>query len=213
MNPKRPLIPRDEAGFTLIELLVSSALGLMVVGGFLAFSRFQLFAMQDQSKQLDLQTTVRNTAQLFADEVRRAGADPLCTKSFDGITAASNSYIYVRADLDGSGSIGGQSEDVFYFFSDEADVFYRYSQGKLERLVSGTDIGGTRIRYFNSAGFEINAGGGLSSAERAAVRRVRLELKMKDKATDPNRAQRVVAEATTDVDLRNRFFLGSTMCP
>lgn len=202
-----------ESGFTLIEMLVSTMIGLLVIGTFLGFSRFQLFAMQDQSKQLDLQTTVRNTAQLFADEVRRAGSDPLCTKAFDGIVTASGWHIYLRSDLDGSGTIGGQGEDVLYFFVDDGDTIYRYSQGQVETLISGVDISGSRIRYFDAAGAEIDNSSALDAAERAAIRRVRLELNVADDARNPQRDQPLRTATATNIDLRNRFFLKGTGCP
>jgi len=212
MNQKRCILA-PASGFTLIELLVSATLGLAVIAGFLSFSRFQLFAMQDQSKQIDLQSNVRATAQLFADEIRRAGSDPLCVKTFDGIAAASKNVILIRADVDGSGTIGGQSEEVMYFFNEDTDIFYRHSLGTLEPLVSGSDISGTRFRYYNALGIEIPTPTGLDAATRALIRRVRLELTVKAKATDPNRDNPVVASAAAEVDLRNRFFLGSTVCP
>jgi type II secretory pathway pseudopilin PulG len=212
MNSER-FLPLRESGFTLVELLVSTALGLAVIGGFLSFSRFQLFAMQDQSKQIDLQSTVRATAQLFADEIRRAGADPQCVKTFEGLPIAGKNLIYMRADVDGSGTLGGQSEEVLYFFNDDNDKFYRFSQGKLETLVEGGEISGTRFRYFDAAGLEIPTTSALGAFERAQIRRIRLELNVKAKAKDPNRTQPVVASAAAEVDLRNRFFLGSTACP
>lgn len=214
MTPKRYRAVRGESGLTLIELLVSTALGLAVIGGFLSFSRFQLFAMQDQSKQIDLQSTVRATAQLFGDEIRRAGADPLCVKNFEGLALASINLVYMKADIDGSGSIGGQGEDVMYFFNEDADKFYRYASGTLETLVSGSDIAGTRFRYYNASGLEIPVTtNSLDTATRALIRRVKLELTMKADAIDPNRDKPVVASAAAEVDLRNRFFLGSTACP
>lgn len=204
---------RGEAGFTLIETLVSAAIGLLVIGGFMGLSRFQIFAMQDQTKQLDLQTAVRNSAQLFADEVRRAGSDPLCTKSFQGIVAASSWHIQIRSDLDASGTIGGQGEDVVYLLLDNVQNFYRVSNGLVETLISGS-LAGSRFRYYDGAGAEISNGTyALSAAQVAAIRRVRLELKASDTARDPNRTLPLKTAASTTVDLRNRFFLGNTACP
>jgi hypothetical protein len=45
------------------------------------------------------------------------------------------------------------------------------------------------------------------------VRRVRIRLSLTEKAVDPLNDRPLRTSVSTDVDLRNRFFLGTTACP
>src|SRR5450759_658202 len=72
-----------QAGFTLTEALVATALGLVVLGVFMSFHIAQMYAMRNQTGQVDLQTSARSIADLFAREVRRAGTgtNPNCIRT------------------------------------------------------------------------------------------------------------------------------------
>ena len=55
-------------------------------------------------------------------------------------------------------------------------------------------------------------GSNLSATERAEVRRIRLRLWLEDEETHPNGSPATQAFVTTDINLRNRFFVASTEC-
>lgn len=192
-----------------MELLVSTMIGLVVMGSFMGLSRFQLVTMQDQSKQADLQGSVRGIIQLFERDVRRAGSDPLCTKLFDSITSATSWHIYVQSDLNGDGVILGGDEYVGYVYM--SGGIYRYADGELQTLITGLDISGSSLRYFDADGQQIQSVW-LSSAQRDSVRKVRLELKIADDSHASDGSQQLAAAVSSDVNLRNRFFLGDTDC-
>jgi type II secretory pathway component PulJ len=199
----------SQAGFSLVELLVSTLIGMVVMGAFMGLSRFQLVTMQDQATQVDLQGTVRGIMQLFERDIRRAGSDPLCTKGFESISSASGWHIFIQSDLDGDGAINGDNEYVGYFY--EWGGVYRYSGNQTEVLVNGLDVGGSALRYFDGDGEEIKSDY-LDADERASVRRVRIELQLADSSHGSNGSEEITASASSDINLRNRFFLSDTDC-
>jgi len=203
-----------QAGFTLTELLVATTLGLVLLANVGSFHRFQLFALRNQATQLQIQTDARNFADLFAREVRRAGMNPTCAAGISGIVEATSSLLHFQADLDSSGAIDGANEDVTYRYNADANTVRRTANGVTDTLLSGTNLSGSRVRYFNAANAElVPSSGGLSAAQRAAVVRVRLELAMASSSIDPQNSSKLLAQVASDVDLRNRFFITSMPCP
>jgi type II secretory pathway component PulJ len=200
------------AGLSLVEMLVATAIGLVGVATFLSFNRFQLFALQDQTKQIDLQKTARDVVDLFAREIRRAGMDPKCSGTFSAIALAKSYEVQVKADLDSSGAIDGVNENVTYRFNFAGQRVERVTTTSVERLLSGFDFTGSSIRYFDSSGVELPGSSGLSAAQRDTIRRVRIELRLTGDTADPNKASDLQAFAATNVDLRNRFFVAATAC-
>ena len=207
---------RWQAGFTLPELLVASALGLVALATFLSFNRFQLFALRNQATQLDVQTTARAIVDLMARELRRAGADPNCVKTFEGIAKGAATELRIQADLDGNGAIDQPDENVTYRFNLEGGTVERIAGGVTDDLVSDVNLTGSVIRYHDGTGAELVPTGSpaeLSGGQRTAVRRVRVRLAMDSSAIDPQNPKPLRAQVSTDVDLRNRFFVASTACP
>ena len=203
----------NQAGFTVHEILVATTLALATASTFLAFNRFQLFALRSQATQLNIQTAARSIMDLVAREVRRAGMNPTCANTFSAIADAENHELRIQSDLNGSGAIDGPDEDITYRFSFTHGVITRTAGGTSDVLLSGLDLSGSRFRYFDAAGNELIPAHSLSSAQRSMVRRVRLELALEGSAADPTTSGPLQARASTDVDVRNRFFVTSTACP
>lgn len=201
---------RPSAGFSLIEVLVAMGLTLAVTAIIFTFSRAQMRAMHDQVRQVDLQVTARSVVDLFTREVRRAGMDPACVKTFAAIDSATQQEIKVLADLNGSGAIDQTNENVIYRINLTNQSMERLANGASSSLLDGTQLTGSRLRYFDGAGVERVPNPALSSADRNAIRRVRLELKLTKPAQNGGRA--LTAAAASDVDLRNRFFIANTGC-
>jgi hypothetical protein len=200
---------RGEAGFTLVELLVSLMLALLVVGVIASFNRFQLFTLMNQTAQLDVQSTARAITQLASREIRSAGLN--AKPAFCGIAAARPNEIRIQADYDGSGTLNGPNEDVTYRYDSTQKVIERVDQwlNRADALVEGLHTVSFRLRYFDQNGTEMNASAGLTAAQRTAVRRVRLSLVLAERAVDPQNPQLFQGRATTEIDLRNRFFAGA----
>jgi hypothetical protein len=200
---------RGEAGFTLVELLVSVMLALLVAGVIASFNRFQLFTLMNQTAQLDVQSTARAITQLFSRDIRSAGLN--AKPAFCGIAAAQSNEIRVQADYDGDGTLHGPNEDVTYRYDSAQKRIERvdHSLNRADVVVEGLHTVSFRLRYFDQNGTEISAASGLTAAQRAAVRRVRLTLVLAEKAVDPQNPQLFQGRAATEIDLRNRFFAGA----
>ncbi len=206
--------PSHQTGFSFVELLVATTVGLVLLANIGAFSRFQLFALRDQATQLQIQTDARAFVDLFTREVRRAGMNPTCAGGISGIVEASSRALHFQADLNSDGAIDGTDEDVTYRYNPDTNTAQRTANGTTDTLLSGLDLTGSTIRYFNAAGAElVPSGTGLNAAQRAAVVRVRLELAMAGRGIDPQSPSQLRAQVASDVDLRNRFFVISMPCP
>jgi type II secretory pathway component PulJ len=214
-----------QGGYTMVEILASIALGLVALAGFTAFNRFQLFALRNQATQIDLQLTARTIVDLMAREMRRAGMDSTCAKNFEAIRRASSTSIRVQSDLNSNGSIGSGDENIRYRYSSSSRTIDRITSSGTDVLLDDVAPGSLTFTYLDANGNLLNpiswgdeedvftVSGYLSSAQRAAVRRIRVRLSLADDAVDPTNDQPLRASVSTDVDLRNRYFLGSTACP
>ena len=201
----------SQAGFSLVEILVATGIGMVAFLTAASFNRFQLFALRNQATQLDVQTTARSVVDLMAREVRRAGKDPTCAKAFNAIAAATSQSIRVQADLDGDGAVTGTNEDITYSYDSSSNTIWRTANGSTSRLMSGWNMTGSKLRYFDQSGTELT--GSLSAAQLATVRRVRVELVLAAAAVDPRNSQPLVTRVASNIDLRNRFFVSGTGCP
>ena len=200
-------------GYGLSELLVATAVGLTTMAAVLGFSRFQLFALRTQSAQLEMQTVGRAATDLFSHEVRRAGMDPTCVKAFEGIAEARYDRLRIKGDVNGNGTID-VGEDITYSL--------QYWPYNLQRTVAGDSANSLAddnvylypwFDYFDGAGNQIAPSSSLTSAQRAQVRRVRLTLWMWTQPIDPQNDTWMQASLTSNVDIRNRWFVTSTACP
>lgn len=207
---------RGQRGATLVEVLVASLLGIIAVGTINWFSRFQLFSLRNQAAQSDLQMVARGVSDVFARDVRRAGFDPHCTAAVAAITHADPYTLTLQSDLDGNGTLGGIDETLTYRlnFTDGNSRLERVANDRTDVLLDGIEVGETRFRYFAGDGLEVvNVAAGLTSAEMATIRRVRLELAAEVHAADPGRALPGQVRLGNDVDIRNRHFVNSVGCP
>lgn len=199
-------------GMTLVEVLVTLVLGAALAAAIGWFQRVQFLALEDQAGQIDLQSSARAIVDVFARDVRRAGMDPKCSKAVEALVEASPSVLRFQADLNANGALDASSEDLVYRLAGGARV--ERGQGPtVEPLLEGVDLTGSRIRYFDGGGNEILGPSGLTAAQRAQVRRVRLELAVRAPTRSGSGAPDLVARAATDIELRNRFFVGVTGCP
>ncbi len=204
---------RAERGYTLTELLAGTFIGLAALATFFGFNRFQLFALRTQSAQIELQTMGRSLTDLFTREVRRAGMDPTCVKTFEGIAEARWDQIRVKSDLNGNGVIDASGEDVTYSYQYWPQAVLRTAGSAAEQLTDSNTYVWGWLEYFDGAGNQIAPWSTLTQTQRALVRRVRLTLWMWAQDADPQTYSWLEASFSSNVDLRNRFFVVSTACP
>ena len=205
-----------EGGFTLVEILVSLMLATLVAGVIATFNRFQLFSLQNQAVQLDVQSTARAITDLLAREVRRAGLN--AKPPFCGLTQARVDLIRIKADHNNDGSMSGPNEDISYRYDASRKSIERtdHTTNRTDVLVEGLETVLLTLEYFDGNGTRLigNLGNeGLDPGERTAVRRVRVTLVLAEDAADPTSNQMFQARAATDIDLRNRFFAGTGVNP
>ncbi len=204
---------RSQRGYSLADTLVATVLGLTTIAAVLGLYRVQLFGLRGQTAQLDVQTTARNIAQLVVAEIRRAGADPRCAKTFEGIAEAKRDRLRLMSDLDGSGAIDLPGEDVTYSL-DPSGILWRTAGGTTEALSDATvRVTGLQFRYFDVSGAELNPGtNGLTATQRAQVRRVQVVVNVQRRSVDPQNSLSLTATASSSTDLRNRFFVNKVGC-
>lgn len=208
-----------EAGFLAIDALVAIALGLLVLAALTTLHVGQMYAMSDQAKQVDLQGSARDLADLFAREVRRAGfgTNPNCSGTAStGVLLGKSTEVRIRADLDGNGILTGSGEDVTWKLDAAAATVTRVDNGQAltEVLWSGVSIGTSALTYYDGSGASLDPGTtGLTAAQLVAVRRIRLNLALTGKTSQPNSSASVLARSSADVELRNRRFGTDSRCP
>lgn len=214
----RSLRNLGQAGFTLTETLVAATIGLVAVATFTSFNVTQMYGMRNQSNQVDLQTAARSIADLFAREVRRAGGgtNVNCTGTVStGLLTAQTTQVRVRLDLNGNGVLTDANEDVTYTLNLDQNKVTRTDNGagRTDTLWSGVSLAGSQISYFDSAGNQLAPGStGLSAAQLLQVVRIRLQLSLTGKVSDPRNTLLQTAMETTNVTLRNRYFVMASTC-
>jgi prepilin-type N-terminal cleavage/methylation domain-containing protein len=214
----RSLRSLGQAGFTLTEVLAASTLGLVALGAFTSFNITQMYGMRNQANQVDLQTSARSIADLFAREVRRAGGgtNVNCTGTVStGLLTAQTSQVRVRLDLNGNGVLTDANEDVTYTLDFTNNQVTRTDNGarRTDTLWSGVSLAGSQISYFDGAGNQLAPGStGLSAAQLLQVVRVRLQLALTAKVVEPRNTLQQTAMETTNITLRNRYFVMASTC-
>jgi hypothetical protein len=190
------------------------ALGLFTLGTILGFTRFQTYALRKQSGQLELQATARAIVELFASEVRRAGSDPKCTRSFEAVSEAGNDQLRIRADLNGNGGTGGAGEDVFYRCVESSTTCVRIANGVTSNLLpTGMTVSRFRIEYRDAMGALLVPEGNparLTTSQRAAVRQMSVVIELRGQRRDPSDRQVPRVAYGTSIDLRNRYFFAGS---
>jgi Tfp pilus assembly protein PilW len=209
---------RGQAGFTLVEALVASTIALIAMGAFMSFNVAQMYAMRNQTNQIDLQTSARSIADLFAREVRRAGSgtNTGCAGTVStGVLLASATQVRVRADLNGDGALTGANEDVTYTLDSTNNMITRTDNGqsRTDTLWSGNSISGSQLTYYDSAGNTLTPGGsGLTAAQLLQVVRIKLQVALTATVVQPRNTTMQTAGDAADVELRNRYFVTAPTC-
>lgn len=206
----------NQRGITLVEVMVAGLLGIVAIGTINWFSRYQLFSLRNQAVQNDIQMTARSVSDVFSRDVRRSGFNPTCNADITAVELAKGNELTLKSDLNADGALGGIDETLTYRVatSSSGTRFERAANGRTDVLLDQIDASRTRFRFYDNAGAEIPSGpGGLGSAERSQVRRIRLELAVAADAVDPQRAMPVLVRLANDVDIRNRHFVNNVSCP
>ncbi len=202
-------------GFTLMEVLGAMLLMLIITAAMFSAYRFQLFAFRTQEAQLDVQETARDLIDLMAREIRLAGYDPTCVKTFAGIADARPQLLQVQFDRNGDGAIGA-GESIVYAYNADLDQIQRSAGGAPVALATGMPDNALAFSYFDGNGAALTPSGNpaaLTVTQRNAVRRVKVTLMLQQPSPDPQNSTPVISRFASNVELRNRFLHGGAGCP
>ncbi|HZR82085.1 MAG TPA: hypothetical protein VFD92_13395 [Candidatus Binatia bacterium] len=177
---RRALLARAD-GTTVLETLIAAMLASLVLGAGLVLLRAHArFAREVQSSVAalsaaawTLEVATRDVALAGAD-ARRIGVAPLRT--------ADAAHVDLESDLDGDGAINASSSErtSLAWSSGSGGRLLRRIGAQSMAVASPVGAGGFRLRYFDAAGVEIGGGGALDDAARARVRRVTIELAVRE---------------------------------
>jgi type II secretory pathway component PulJ len=179
----------------LIAILLTSASAAALVGGVATLARtYRRIEERTQAQQ-----TARLILELMSRDLRRAGFDPTGA-SLDPILAAGDHNLQVQADDNGDGVVDDRSEElVAYEFQSRDGTLNRVVGRQSMPIANGLPADGCRLAFVDAAGSQLlDTGAGLDGPQRAAIRRVRLRVVVRD-AT-----QTILADAASEVTLRNR---------
>ena len=190
---------RRTAGFSLAELLVASFVASVVLTSLVGFAAAQGRFFRRAQEQLTANQTLRLVLDVISRDLRQAGFDAQGT-AVEPVLAASSMALVLQQDGDGDGLVDtGSREIITYAFRPEAGTLSRVVGRQSMPLATGLPADGFRLSYMDSAGAALDPDtSGLDATDRAAVRRVRVELLSRAASGEP------LAGVVTDVALRNR---------
>jgi len=204
----------DRRGFTLLELLVALTVTLVVAAGTIGFIRHDTIALKTQLSQTDVTDEARSILDLMAREIRLAGFNPranCAAPPVNAIVAAAPQSLRIQYDLNENGVLdagAAASEDVTYQYVVATQKLQRVVGGVATDLATDVATNNFALKYYDAALTEIvgaGAGGALTAAQCAAVRRVSIKLQPAKTATTRT-TNNVRAMIWTDVMLRNRAY-------
>lgn len=202
-------------GFTLTEVLIAMLLMLVVTAAMFSAYRFQMFALKGQDVQLEMQEAARGIVDVMTREIRLAGYDPTCAKTFAGIADARPQLLQLKFDSNEDGAIGA-GESVTYAYDATAGEIQRNVNGTSSSLVSGMPLNALAFIYYDASGTVLTPSGtpaALTVAQRDVVRRVKIAVVLQKPNPDPQNGSSMISRFVSNVDLRNRFLNGGVACP
>lgn len=168
---------RCEAGTTIVELLVASLVGLGVVAAAVQLLRTHAHVALRTQAALGASSGAAWALRVALEDVKRAGADP-AERDLEAVAGAASTWIATLRDLDGDGRIDDRSaESVGVAWSESgAGSVARRVGAQSMAIVSRVPRGGLRLRYYDADGRELAIGGGLGREARGRIRRVEMEV-------------------------------------
>jgi len=190
---------RRTAGFSLTELLVSSFVASVILASLVGFAAAERRFFHRAQEQLTANQTLRLILDVLSRDLRQAGFDARGT-AVEPVVAATSTTLVLQQDDDGDGIVDtGSTEIITYAFRPEAGTLSRVVGRQSMPLVTGLPADGFQLSYMDSAGAALDPDtGGLDATDRAAIRRVRVDLLARATSGEP------LAGVVTDVALRNR---------
>ncbi|MBI3247252.1 MAG: prepilin-type N-terminal cleavage/methylation domain-containing protein [Deltaproteobacteria bacterium] len=203
---------RQPPGFTLVETLVA----MMLVGIFslalYGFYRLHVRVLKVEETRLNLRDSSRLALDFMVRELHMAGARPVRPSACDGferLTAAEAQRVTMQYDFRGNsasapsdGCPDDPSERIAYEYDGDEQMLKRATgAGSLQPFISDVPPDGFTLRYFDRFGAELTSP--LSSAQRAAVRGMKIDILTRVTHPDPAQTEPLEAKFSSTVAFVN----------
>jgi|YelNatPaOPRAMG01_1025707.scaffolds.fasta_scaffold104301_2 type IV pilus assembly protein PilW len=226
---------RQKKGFTLVEIIFALFIGILIMGAvYFSMVSGKKSSVALESK-ISAQQDVRAVLEIMAMEIGMASYNPnfvtgiwrdpgdcssfSSNQSYKGIQTASSNSIIVEMDIDDSGVVRDNSNEIISYNYDTAN----------QRITRATNCGGAQaflgdvsgnprsvrvinntlnipiFRYYDGQGNEIAAGS--LPAAIPSIRRIEITLAVETEEIDPNTNQRRRMIYSTSVIPRNHAIL------
>lgn len=171
----------SEGGFTVLELLLGCVLGTLVVAAGVELLRVHVAVARRAQAALAATGGAAWALTVAARDVQVAGGDPR-RAGVAAIAVADAGRAVLESDRDGDGAVNGASDErvVLAWSSSGGGRFVRWLGSQSMSIASLVRSGGLRLRYFDEAGVELVPAAELTAAQRDRVRRLALELEVRD---------------------------------
>ncbi len=210
---------KNSKGFTLIEILFAVAIGLVVIGaGYVAMISGQRSSVGIEQKVV-AQQDVRSTLEIMSMEIAMASfnpnfvtgiwmnpvgcAIPSANQGYRGIQVATFDTITVEMDIQESGIVGDNPNEVIAYTYDIPNrrITRSTNCGNAEPILGRTvaapgsvrvvnfDLNIPVFRYFNGVGTEIPGNPAVSAAEIPNIRRIDITLAIQTQDVDTGTLQ------------------------
>ena len=224
---------KNSRGFTLVEILFAVAIGVIVIGaGYVAMISGQRSSVGIEQKVV-AQQDVRSTLEIMSMEIGMASfnpnfvtgiwinpvgcAIPSANQGYRGIQEATLNTITVEMDIQESGIVGDNTNEVIAYAYDIPNrrITRSTNCGNAEPILGRTvaapgsvrvmnsDLNIPVFRYFNGVGTEIPGNPTVSAAEIPNIRRIDITLAIETQDVDPNTRQPRTMVYSNSVIARN----------
>jgi hypothetical protein len=178
---------RGEVGTSLLEVLVVAQLATLVLACALTLARTHVAVARGLQATLSARAAAEWALGVAVRDIALAGADPT-RAGITAVSAATATSLVLEADRDGDGAIDTSSAERVQLAQlarppGSPVRLVRSLGGQAMPIASNLAPDGFRLRYFDADGAEI-AGSGveLDEAERERIRRVTLEIAVREDA-------------------------------
>jgi len=203
---------KEHNGFTLIELVLAVGMLTITMAAFYSVFRMQTRSLKGQENRLEAQQTARAALDFMVREIRNARYNPRDENDGDscgagaagrpGIVEATDKIIHFSYDWSGNGHCTEDNENIKFTIADD-DITRQADGGAEEPLTDeNADTDGSILAYFDQAGGQLTSFP-LNAADRDAIHRVQITIKIDSKHKAAKFGGDVTAEMTTNVVLRN----------
>jgi len=218
-------------GFTLVEVVMAMSIGLFLLGAIYSTAvtgqkssvalDSKISAYQDTRAVLELMTMEISMASYNSNFVPSIWLDPVscqnvsANQSYKGIQAATENSLTVEMDIDNSGTVGDNPNEVVSYVYDTVNQQITRAANcedpvaflgdlptnpRSERVVNST-LNIPLFRYFDGLGNEIPAGN--LPANIPNIRKIQITLAVDTENIDPNTSHRRRMIYTTSSALKN----------